>query len=173
MNATDASTPPTAHPLLVALAAWAVPGLGYWLLGDRKRGVVIGVAISLLFVGGLLIGGARALEVPMIDRSRTHRLLPGGDRNISIPDKPLLMDEIRAKPWSIAQVMTGPLAFCGAYLSFWAGPKDGSIESAGVESHARVNEIAVLYTAVAGMLNLLAIIDSAHRAGRILEERAS
>ena len=33
-------------------------------------------------------------------------------------------------------------------------------------SHARVNEIAVLYTAVAGMLNLLVIIDSAARASR-------
>ncbi len=31
-------------------------------------------------------------------------------------------------------------------------------------SHSRVNEIAVLYTAVAGMLNLLAMIDASHRA---------
>jgi len=31
-------------------------------------------------------------------------------------------------------------------------------------SHARVYEIGVLYTAVAGMLNLMAIIDSAYRA---------
>jgi hypothetical protein len=28
-----------------------------------------------------------------------------------------------------------------------------------------VNELGVLYTAIAGLLNLLAIIDSAHRAG--------
>ena len=36
----------------------------------------------------------------------------------------------------------------------------------GAKSHARVNEIGVLYTAVAGMLNLLAMIDAAHRAAR-------
>jgi hypothetical protein len=40
-------------------------------------------------------------------------------------------------------------------------------EKAGyVLSHARVNEIGTLYTAVAGMLNLLAIIDSAYRSAR-------
>ena len=33
-----------------------------------------------------------------------------------------------------------------------------------VRPHSRVNELGVLFTAVAGMLNLLAMIDSAHRA---------
>ena len=41
----------------------------------------------------------------------------------------------------------------------------------GREVHARVNEIAVLYTAVAGMLNLLAIIDAAHRASLMRERK--
>ena len=40
----------------------------------------------------------------------------------------------------------------------------GGGEPPGVVSHGRVNEIGVLYTAVAGMLNLLAIIDASHRA---------
>jgi hypothetical protein len=31
-------------------------------------------------------------------------------------------------------------------------------------SHARVSDIGTLYTAVAGMLNLMAIIDSSYRA---------
>jgi len=34
------------------------------------------------------------------------------------------------------------------------------------QSHSRSWEIGTLYTAVAGMLNLLVIIDSAHRAGQ-------
>ena len=33
-------------------------------------------------------------------------------------------------------------------------------------SHALSNEVGTLYTAVAGMLNLLTIIDAAYRAGR-------
>jgi hypothetical protein len=91
------------------------------------------------------------------------------------------MEEIRAKPWSIAQIMAGPIAIvagAGAVVAsrhadpqavFTFNAADSSAlptnpYPAGARSHARVNEIGVLYTAIAGMLNLLAIIDSAHRA---------
>src|SRR4051812_50138373 len=53
-------TPPP--PALVAAAGWAVPGLGYWFVGQRGRGIVIGVTVVTLFVLGLLIGGGRGLE---------------------------------------------------------------------------------------------------------------
>jgi hypothetical protein len=164
----------TPQPFLVALAAWALPGLGYTLIGQRARGITVGVAIVILFVFGLLIGGARALEVPMVEREEVQR------RRLVNPSEPAerlrFIDEVRAKPWSIAQVFAGPVALAGGYVSAWAGtlredPTTHEWAAPGVESHARVNEIAVLYTAVAGMLNLLAIIDSAHRAGRLLEQK--
>jgi hypothetical protein len=40
------------------------------------------------------------------------------------------------------------------------------------KSHARLAEIGTLYTAVAGMLNLLAIIDSSYRASQEHGENA-
>jgi len=164
------SSPATHQPFVVALAAWILPGLGYVLIGQKARGITVGVVIVLLFVFGLLIGGARALEVPMVEREEVQvQRLDDGVKIKPLP--PRLMDEIRNKPWSIAQVFTGPVGIAGGCLSAWAG-KVTSINptvTAGVESHSRVNEIAILYTAVAGMLNLLAMIDSAHRAGRLLE----
>jgi len=39
----------------------------------------------------------------------------------------------------------------------WIGPSQPA-------SHARVSDIGILYTAVAGMLNLMAIIDASYRA---------
>ena len=150
------------QPFLVALAGWALPGLGYLLVGQRARGLTTGVTILALFVAGLLIGGVRALDPPMVPGSH--------DR----PDAPRrsLRDEILSKPWYIAQVLTGPVGLVASYGASWAGETpDGADGPRGVESHARVNEIAVLYMAVAGMLNLLTIIDSAHRAGRLLEGR--
>ena len=54
--------------------------------------------------------------------------------------------------------------------SVWASKPDngpGGAEPPGAISHSRVNEIGVLYTAVAGMLNLLAIIDAASRAEQL------
>lgn len=160
MSADSAASSLRPQPFLVALAAWLLPGLGYALIGEKLRGAVIGVAIVFLFVFGLLVGGVRSLEVPRYD---SHgRFLPNVD----------LLSEVRTKPWSIAQVMNGPIAIAGGWGSVWAARiPEGETEPRGVESHARVNEIAILYTAVAGMLNLLAIIDSAHRAGRLLEQR--
>jgi hypothetical protein len=151
------------QPFLVALAAWALPGLGYLLVGQRARGLTTGITILALFVAGLLIGGVRALDPPMVS---------GRDVGTSAPRRSL-RDEILAKPWYIAQVLTGPVGLVASYGAAWAGEPDPTNpdRSRGEESHARVNEIAVLYMAVAGMLNLLTIIDSAHRAGRLLEAR--
>src|SRR2546428_6813112 len=96
------SRSPAAHqPYLVAVAAWALPGLGYVLIGHRARGITVGVVIVLLFVFGLLIGGARALEVPMAEREEVqkkrldNKRLDKPDEGI---DKPRLLDEIRSKP---------------------------------------------------------------------------
>lgn len=176
-------------PATVAAAGWLLPGAGYWLVGERGRAITVGVAIIVLFVAGLLIGGVRVLEVPgygthgqrinvLLYRDRRNRMvessgddLPEGNGIWVIRAHPL--DEIRNKPWSIAQVMTGPLSIAGAVGSVAAsartGPEiapGGPNSPVGAKSHARVNEIGVLYTAVAGMLNLLAMIDAAHRASQ-------
>lgn len=168
------------QPLVVALAGWILPGLGYLLIGQRARGLTVCITVVTLFIGGLLIGGVRSLEVPTAEREDAQR-----DRlerpSATVPPRPRLVDELRNKPWSIAQVMNGPMGIVAGFASIWAGtPKpvevigpDGEKETQyiapGIESHARVNEIAVLYTAVAGMLNLLTMIDSASRAGRMLD----
>jgi len=178
---------------VVALASWLVPGAGYWLLGQRLRAVVVGVTIFALFVGGLLIGGIKVLEVPgygergqplvvVRERGRTHDARTGEDREVfqdrTVDDNdpraigwvmqvhPL--DEIRNKPWFIAQILAGPLDLAASWGSIMASrPRvPGGSVPLGARSHARTNELGVLYTAVAGMLNLLAIIDAAHRAGQ-------
>jgi hypothetical protein len=156
-------TPPP--PALVAAAGWAVPGLGYWFVGQRGRGVVIGVTVVTLFVLGLLIGGVRVLEVPTF--SRFGESVPAG--RDTTPQ--YVWREIQAKPWTVPQFMAGPIAIAGGAASVRASrvPDEPGARAPGAESHARINEIAVLYTAVAGMLNLLAMIDAAHRAHKLLE----
>ena len=191
-----ASSPRHAPIPVVALAGWLVPGAGYWLLGQRVRAVVIGLTIFALFVAGLLIGGIKVLEVPgygdhgqplMVIRDTYRGRTQSGedavvnqDRTTEDNDSRSIgwvmqvhpIDEIRNKPWFIAQVLAGPLDLAASWGSVMASrPKEpaGAVPL-GARSHARTNELGVLYTAVAGMLNLLAIIDAAHRAGREGEE---
>jgi hypothetical protein len=184
-NPQDAPGVRQLSPTTVAAAGWVLPGAGYWLLGDHVRALVAGVTIILLFIGGLLIGGVRVLEVPGYGThgQRINATLfrdPNNPGNIVERDSEEYtgesavwvmrahpLDEIRNKPWSIAQVMTGPLSIVSAYGSVVASERpEAGAPPVGAKSHARVNEIGVLYTAVAGMLNLLAMIDAAHRAAR-------
>ncbi len=123
---------------IVALAGWLVPGSGYLLIGQKSRGLTIGISILLLFVLGLLIGGMKVID--------------------PAPSYANLYKAVIDKPWFIAQILAGPITLISAILA--KGPQFAV-------SHARVNEIGTLYTAVAGMLNLLAIIDSTSRAWRM------
>ncbi len=158
------STPRLPAPApLVALAGWVLPGLGYWLLGQRARALTIGIAVVALFVGGVLLAGVRIVDAPQL----SGQVAPS-DRAVESrkPDVPLgrrIMD----KPWFLGQVLTGPLGIIAAWGSAKAAANPAT---ASIVSHARIAEIGTLYTAVAGMLNLLAIIDSAARAGE-REER--
>jgi hypothetical protein len=121
---------------LVALAAWVCPGAGYWLLGQRGRGATVGIAIALIFAMGLLVGGINVVQAP----------------------NGLNLSDILQKPWFIGQALAGPMALVIAWITAHAQPPLPT-------SLARSWEIGTLYTAVAGMLNLMAVIDSSYRAG--------
>jgi hypothetical protein len=174
-----------ASPPVLAVAGWIVPGSGYVLLGDVTRGLVIGVTIILLFLAGVLIAGIRVIDVPGYDnlgfrehlvvRSRNGQLVRErafpGDADYPKSEWTLRtnpLGEVVEKPWFVAQVLAGPVALIGANWSLSAAQPAGPLSrvSAVPMSHARLSDIGSLYTAIAGMLNLLAIIDSASRAGR-------
>jgi hypothetical protein len=44
-------------PLVVCLAAWAVPGGGHLWLGRRQKGLLLLVTLLLMFITGLLLEG--------------------------------------------------------------------------------------------------------------------
>lgn len=176
-NSKDVPPPP-----LVALAGWVLPGLGYWLLGQRTRALIIGITILWLWVSGLAIGGVRILEVPKYNnqgqyipaRTKVAVAAPRGSVQQTRYrfEGSTLLQEVGRKPWSIAQIMTGPVAIVSGGASVWGAREDPSTgESRFPVPHSRMWEIPVLYTAVAGMLNLIAIIDSAYRARHMGEKR--
>ncbi len=150
---------PWAWPL-VALAAWCVPGLGHWLTGCRRRGQIVGVTLALMFVAGMVIVG-----IDVVDRRR---------------------DTL----WFAGQAMFGPAAFAADYahrrldaardrqVEQYAGrhnlsTRDGEAMQHLLEHSAdppvyrtsigRVNEVGTLYCTLAGILNLLAILDAIGR----------
>ena len=130
-------------PPLVALASWLLPGAGYWLIGQRVRAVTVGVTILATFTLGILISGIRVVQAP----------------DLSGPGNPV--QQILARPWFIGQVLIGPVGIGAAYVS---SELAASPTYRAIEAKARLAEIGTLYTAVAGMLNLLTLIDASYRA---------
>lgn len=109
-----------------AALAWVWPGLGHLYIGQRTKGLVILIALTLLYLLGLLIGG-----IDVVDAGE---------------------DAL----WFAGQLFMGPVTLVVNFLR-------GSAEAnpVFVKSIGRVNEIGTLYCAMAGLLNLLAIIDVA------------
>jgi hypothetical protein len=156
-------------PSLVALAGWMVPGLGYLLIGEKTRGLIVGVTIIILFMSGILIAGVRVIDVPGYDeqgKAIEIRTGPGpNDEQWILFSKPLM--EIANKPWYVAQVLAGPLNLIVSKVSIDASkPPSPAAASPYPKVKARLGEIGTLYTAIAGMLNLLAMMDAAHRAAQ-------
>lgn len=145
---------------VVALAGWCVPGLGYWLIGEKRRALFSGISILAIFVLGLLIAGVRCIDVPGFDDHGTlKRAARTGDAMIVATPIKAIVD----RPWYIPQVLAGPVALASSVWSV-------NVAANYPKSTARLWDIGTLYTAVAGMLNLLVIIDAAHRAARIRED---
>ena len=110
--------------MLVGLLAWAVPGGGYWALGDRRRALVVGIAIGITFLLGLYIGSIG------------------------------VVDPMGARYWYAAQVMSSPAVFLvGRFVSTGA-----------YTAYGRPYEIGQIYTSIAGLLNLLCIINAVYLA---------
>lgn len=150
----ELSLPHTApHPapawnIPAAIAAWVFPGLGHALSGDLKRGIILAIAIMTLWTGGLLIGGISVIE------SRS----PLGQFH----------------PWFLGQALIAPSLIIeynhDRYRAVTGGkppqPETETGEPALYEpAYGRPHEMGTLFTALAGLLNLLAILDVLYRTG--------
>jgi hypothetical protein len=190
-------------PFTVGLCAWLLPGGGYLVLGQRTRGITVGLSIIALFLMGLLIGGIRIMDPPgwgqygymtqLVQRNvRTssgemiysYRVEPLDQDEEQNPrkersDLPLgwalrsdPMGEIGEKPWYVGQILCGPITLAASAVS--VREARGTSDSPGLSvAHARSWELGALYTAVAGMLNLLVLIDAVYRAAVPVDSSAA
>jgi hypothetical protein len=63
---------------LPVLLGWLVPGLGHWIIGEKKRALFFGIQIIVLFLAGLMLSDFRC--VSPLDRHPIWALtqIPGG-----------------------------------------------------------------------------------------------
>lgn len=123
---------------LAGLLGWIVPGLGHVFIGDRVRGIICMATIVLTFWTGIAIGGVRGTVDP---RERTL--------------------------WFMAQLCTGTNAGLAYVIRENIVSGDSLTQRASSPPPWVSSEIGVHYTGVAGLLNILVILDAMARAERI------
>lgn len=133
----NTSMPTAVRVPLAGLLALAFPGLGHWFIGDRGRGMVFCAVIGVTFWGGVAIGGVRST-----------------------------VDVEQRKAWFAAQLCVGSqviVVLIGQRIA--AAVMDTDEGGEGLpRAYWPSEDIAVVYTGVAGLLNLLVILDALMRA---------
>ena len=152
------ATEPTNHfKPLAAVLGWIIPGLGHYVIGERARGVLVLAGVAFLWICGLLIGG-----IDTVDR-KDDRL------------------------WFIAQAGSGPIAFAidgmnnallksgtmGELVDAPNPRRDTSTRKqvSTLKSVAHMNEYGTLFTAFAGLMNIVALLDAGSRPRRTQRTR--
>lgn len=165
-HAADRTIPPGRRIVAVILAI-ALPGLGYLALRQPARAVAVAVGILGLVVSGLLIGGIDAVDskedfywylgqagvgpiVLVIDNIHQTQF-KGVDGTIDpATNKPKI--KAPGPHEHLVKNSAGVLEIAPAPL----GVRPGSTKSIG-----KVNDVATLFILIAGMLNIIAIVDVA------------
>ena len=119
--------------LQAGVLAWLLPGAGHWWLGYRRLAVVYFVAISFAYLSGVAIGGAKNLVNPQVNRWLFLAELGVGGYTTGF----FLLS--RSLP-------TLPVTEPSPYVSYYPEA-----------------EVAQIYLAVAGLLNVLAVCDALAR----------
>lgn len=144
---TEAPTRPDGLDPLAGVLALILPGLGYLAKGEKARAVGVFIGVAGLFLGGVLIGGVSA-----VDRE-TDRLWFFAQAGTGVPA--FALDALNDRSFKVSAVTPGPVG--------WGHP-DPSLNANGVEAPAKksigkVRDTALLWTALAGMLNIIAVVD--------------
>ncbi len=143
--------------ITAGILAWVFPGAGHWKLGETTRGSLVCMGVLGLFLLGLLVGG-----LDCVDRRS------GGEDGM----------------WFIAQAGAGGLAFSTDWLNtslLKSGRfgellplivQNGTIMVSSFKSVGPANEIGTLLCGLAGMMNVVAVLDVSYRHERSAKKGA-
>jgi hypothetical protein len=169
------------NPVALVLA-FLLPGAGHAYLGEMRRARLVAAGVLSMFFGGLLIGGIDVVDrredfVWFLGQALVGPIAYGTDyvhqNYIKVRDPG--SGQVRsAHPYEIRNPRTGQAIEVrdpdtGAPRDF-VDPRTGQVRTStpsdrppNKKSLGRVNEIGTLFATLAGMLNLICMIDAAFR----------
>lgn len=152
------NTETTNRSVLAGVLSWLVPGAGHWYLGQRGLAVVLLVAVSFPYMVGLAYGGVLSSVNPQLNRWLYFAELGVGGYTLplTLASRGLQQNVLNDLGFTrIPDQMREPVQ----YAAFVEAATERRYMSFFPES-----DIAQIYLATAGLLNLLVILDAVSRA---------
>ena len=153
------------QPLLAALLAWVLPGLGHVYQGRTGKGILFFVCVLGTFFYGLYLGDGKVVyaAVPWEQQYRWQYWCQLG---VGLPSTPMLVQRHRMlnnqPPLFGSDFMAPPRRDPQPWTDYSGNPTTQPSELAKwtVNTHPYF-ELGTVYTLVAGLLNVLVICDAA------------
>ena len=152
------------QPIVAAILAWALPGLGHVYQGRTGKGLLFFVCVLGTFFYGMYLGGGKVVyaAVPWEQQYRWQYWCQLG---VGLPSTPMLVQRRRMlddeEPlWNglMAPPRNGPIELKDDSGNLTTQPNE--LAKWTVEYHPHF-ELGTVYTVVAGLLNVLVICDAA------------
>jgi hypothetical protein len=134
-------------PIVAAILAWLVPGLGHLYQGRTGKGLLYLISILTIFCYGLYLSDGRAVYASWVDEDK--RLPYLCQIGVGLPALPALVQAYlvrHGKPPLAGGIEAPPIDM--AELNEW------------YKTLNRYFELGTVYTMIAGLLNILAIYDA-------------
>jgi hypothetical protein len=141
---------PLNNPYKAALLAWLVPGLGHLYQGRIGKGILYAVCILSLYFVGFAMGEGKIVYwrwVNPLHSPERFCLHYVGQFFVGLPALPALLQST-LKYYGMSPMFGG----------FMAEPAQNVIN--GLQRQGKIVEVGMIYTTVAGLLNVLAIYDA-------------
>jgi hypothetical protein len=167
---------PTRLSIPALVLGWLLPGAGHLFLGQVRRAILICVGVLGLFFSGLFVGGIDVVDSGLVVSNTFRKVTGSKSPQLVTPDGDAI--------WFVGQAFTGPVALvvdvvhqhrfkvidpAEPRILRSARPGEGRDPATGfaiagtppaTKSLARVNEVGTLFCTLAGLLNLIAMIDA-------------
>jgi hypothetical protein len=167
MTVTHTDSPPERFEPAAAALAILFPGAGQMFLGEFARGLLVCAGVLGLFFGGILIGGVDVVDkeedfVWFLGQSLVGPVAFGVDwvhqNRLKVIDERLAPNPANPRERVRQEYRRSALPGEGR------DPETGRAVPGGTppntKSLGRMNELGTLFGAIAGMLNLIAILDA-------------
>lgn len=138
-------------PALSAFLTWLLPGLGHWYQGRRFKAVVFGLCIIGIYLTGLWVGRGQVVYWTWINPLKDSE-------NFRLS----FIFQSCVGGFTLPGMLQGLLSYLGKapILGGWmAAPPQEMVNGLHLKI-GKLVEIGTVYTAVAGLLNVLAMMDA-------------